>query len=162
MSDYPCFHFSSLFLPHYYITDLLFLIYFGVLFLTMIDFIVVLFSHEFYFIIYPDNFNDKFFWPWYSLPVAVLFVVYFCSSGFLFAFHLSVLSTSSISSDCLFLLGYKFWCNCWIECCIIQDFCRYWSWSIFVFYLYLNLTLTIQHYFTLIQLSLFQPTQREQ
>lgn len=55
----------------------------------------------------------------------------FCSSGFSFAFHLSVFINKQYFIRQVILFGCKLWYWCWIVCCIIQYFCCFWSWSIF-------------------------------
>ena len=154
----PVFCFSSIF-GYIIIKPFLTLL----LILAMIDFIVVLFSHDFYFIIIADVFLMISFLTVIFLPVAVLFIVIFnlfdfCLLDFFLSLILSVFINKLYFIRQVILFGCKLWYWRWIVCCIIQYFCCFWSWSIFYHYLYLNLTLTIRHYFTLIQLLLFQPT----
>ncbi len=96
-----------------------------------IYFIVVLFSSVFlvslfFQAVFMISFLTVIFFTCYSFVHCA-----FCSSGFLFAFHLSVLSTGSIFIRQVILFGCKLWYWCWIVCCIIQYFCCFWSWSIF-------------------------------
>ena len=79
----------------------------------------------------------------------------FCSSGFLFAFHLSVLSTIRFYQAGYFVgLSYGVSVELFV---VLFSFLLFLKLEYILHFIIIS-TLTIQHCFTLIQLLLFQPT----
>ena len=85
----------------------------------------------------------------------------FCSSGFSFAFHLSVFINRQYLIRQVVFVRLSSDISVELFVVLFSIFVVFEVGVYFAFYHYLNLTLTIQHCFTLIQLLLFQPTWTE-
>jgi len=92
------------------------------------------------------------------LLVAVLFIVHFVLLDFHLPFIYRFLSTGSIFIRQVVLVRLSSDISVELFVVLFSIFVVFEVGVYFAFYHYPNLTLTIQHCFTLIQLSLFQPT----
>ena len=105
-------------------------------------------------------FNDIFFGR------DILYLLQFCSLCILFFWIFICLSfigfyQQAVSYQAGYFVGLRYGVSVELFVVLFSIFVVFEVGVYFAFYHYLNLTLTIQHCFTLIQLSLFQPTWTE-